>query len=59
MAATGMGATAIPSLMGVLARRISLEIIPLFLLVLYAGLLAVYLLATKPGRIQASTGSTP
>jgi fucose permease len=58
MAATGLGATAIPGLMGILARRISLETIPVFLLVLYAGLLAVYVLGTRSGRIQASAGPT-
>lgn len=58
MAATGLGATAIPSLMGVLARRISLETIPVFLLVLYLCLLAVYVIATRPGRMQSSPGTT-
>ena len=50
MAATGFGTAVIPSLMGVLARHISLEVIPVCLLVVYAGLLGVYLLAigTRP-----------
>ena len=47
MTATGFGTAVIPSLMGVLARRISLEIIPIFLLALYAGLLGVYFLAVR------------
>lgn len=47
MAATGLGTAVIPSLMGVLAQHISLEIIPVSLLAVYAGLLGFYLLATK------------
>jgi hypothetical protein len=38
----------IPSLMGVLAQQISLEVIPLCLLAVYAGLLGLYLLTTRP-----------
>src|SRR5512139_32701 len=38
MAATGFGTAVIPSLMGVLARQISLEVIPVCLLVVYVGL---------------------
>src|SRR5512139_3193425 len=45
MTMTGFGAAIIPSLMGVLARQISLEIIPVFLLVVYAGLFGCYVLA--------------
>ncbi|MEZ4592865.1 MAG: MFS transporter [Chloroflexota bacterium] len=45
--ATGFGTVVIPTLMGVLARRISLEIIPLFLLAVYAGLLGFYLLEIR------------
>lgn len=47
MAATGFGTAVIPSLMGVLARQISLEVIPVCLLAVYAGLLGVYLLAIR------------
>jgi fucose permease len=47
MAATGFGIAVIPSLMGVLARQVSLEIIPVCLLAVYAGLLGAYLLAVK------------
>jgi fucose permease len=47
MAATGFGGASVPSLMGVLARRFSLEIIPASLLVVYAGLLGFYLLAMR------------
>jgi fucose permease len=49
MTATGFGAAVIPGLMGVLARQVSLEIIPLCLLAVYAGLLAFYLVAARPG----------
>ena len=47
MAATGFGMAFMPSLMGVLARQISLEVIPVCLLAVYAGLTAVYLLASR------------
>jgi fucose permease len=47
MAATGFGAAAIPSLMGVLARQLSLEVIPVCLLAVYAGLLVFYVLSTN------------
>ena len=50
MAATGFGAAVIPSLMGILARRLSLEVIPICLLVVYAGLAVVYLLASRPQK---------
>jgi len=55
MTATGFGTAVIPSLMGVLAQRISLEVIPVFLLAVYGSLLGFYLLATRrPRRAQAS-----
>jgi fucose permease len=47
MAATGLGTAALPSLAGVLARQISLEIIPFFLLVLFGSLMGLYALALK------------
>ncbi|HYF62670.1 MAG TPA: MFS transporter, partial [Herpetosiphonaceae bacterium] len=47
MTATGFGNAVIPSLMGVLASRISLEIIPLFLLAVYAGLFGLNLFAAR------------
>ncbi len=58
MAATGLGMVVIPTTMGVLARRISLEVIPLCLLAVYAGLAGVYLLATRPRKAKAATFST-
>ncbi|MFN2198788.1 MAG: MFS transporter [Anaerolineales bacterium] len=57
MAATGFGAAVIPSLMGVLARQISLEAIPVSLLVVYAGLFGTYIMAVWPRRVQAVSGS--
>jgi fucose permease len=59
MAATGFGAAVIPSLMGVLARQISLEVIPVCLLAVYAGLLGFYLLAVKPRKMQAANVAAP
>lgn len=47
MAATGFGGAVIPGLMGVLARHISLEVIPLFLGLVYASLLGIYLLTKR------------
>lgn len=47
MAATGLGTAIIPSLMGVLAQQLSLEIIPVSLLAVYTGLLGFYLLAAR------------
>jgi fucose permease len=50
MAATGFGTVVIPAAMGMLARQVSLEIIPVFLLVVYGGLFGFYLLAAMyPG----------
>ena len=57
MAATGFGTAVIPGLMGVLARRISLEVIPVCLLVVYAGLLGFYLLASRPRQAPAAAAS--
>jgi fucose permease len=45
MAATGFGTVVIPTLMGVLAREVSLEVIPVCLLIVYGGLFGFYLLA--------------
>jgi fucose permease len=50
MAATGFGVAVIPSLMGVLARRLSLEVIPVCLLLVYTGLAGAYLLASRPRK---------
>ena len=47
MAATGLGTALIPSLMGVFAQQISLEIIPVCLLIVYAGLFGLYMLAIR------------
>ena len=47
MAATGLGTALIPSLVGVLARRVSLEVIPVSLGIVLLGLLGLYLLSTK------------
>lgn len=49
MAATGLGTAVIPSLLGVMARQASLEIIPLCLVVVFAGLFGLYTLAIKSG----------
>jgi len=46
MAATGFGTVVIPTAMGILARQASLEVIPVCLLIVYAGLFGFYILAT-------------
>lgn len=53
MAATGFGTAVIPSLMGVLAGQISLEVIPVCLLAVYTGLFGAYLLAVRPQPVPA------
>jgi fucose permease len=54
MTATGFGTAVIPSLMGVLAQRVSLEVIPVCLLAVYAGLFGLYLLAVRPRKVLAA-----
>lgn len=58
MAATGLGTAVIPGLMGVLARQVSLEAIPVFLLAVYAGLLGFYLLTLCPPRVTPVAAPT-
>lgn len=48
MAAAGLGTALIPSLVGVLAGRLSLEVIPICLAGLFIGLLGLYTLAVRP-----------
>ncbi len=50
MTATGLGTAVIPGLMGVFARQVSLEIIPICLVVVYISLFGLYLLASKAGK---------
>ena len=47
MAATGLGTAVIPGILGVLARSLSLEVIPIALLVVFAGLFGLYQLSTS------------
>jgi fucose permease len=54
MAATGLGTAVIPSLMGIFARQVSLEVIPVMLLAVYAGLFGLYLLANKIKTVKLS-----
>ena len=49
MAAGGLGTAIIPSLVGVLARQFSLEVIPVCLMMVFSGLLGLYVLAVKTG----------
>ena len=45
MAASGLGSAIIPGMLGVLARRLSLEVIPIFLTATFITLLALYRLS--------------
>ena len=47
MAATGLGTAVLPSLLGVLARQASLEIIPIGMVVVFAVLFGLYLLTNR------------
>ncbi len=47
MMSAGIGGAILPTLMGVLARRISLETIPIFIFALLVAMLVVYLLSMK------------
>ncbi len=49
MAATGLGTVVITSLVGVLARQISLEVVPVAMVVVFAALFGCYTLAARPG----------
>lgn len=55
MAATGLGIALIPSLVGILADHISLEVIPVSLIILFIGLLAIYALAVTLSSKAEST----
>ncbi len=59
MTATGFGTAVIPSLMGVLARRISLEVIPVILFAVYGALFAAYFLAARLSKKRTSPAPTP
>jgi fucose permease len=50
MTATGLGTAVIPGLMGIFARQVSLEVIPVMLLVVYAGLFGLYFLAKRNAK---------
>jgi fucose permease len=54
MAAAGLGTALIPSLVGVLAGRLSLEVIPICLAGLFFGLLGLYALAARPAPAQTT-----
>jgi fucose permease len=49
MAASGLGTAIIPSMVGILARRVSLEIIPVCIIFLFAGLLGLFTLSMRSG----------
>jgi len=49
MAATGLATAVIPGLMGVVARQVSLEIIPIGMVVIFSGLFGLYMLSVRSG----------
>jgi fucose permease len=49
MAATGLATAVIPGLMGVIARQVSLEIIPIGMVVIFSALFGLYVLAARTG----------
>ncbi|HNZ12537.1 MAG TPA: MFS transporter [Anaerolineaceae bacterium] len=53
MGAASLGASLIPGLVGVLAKNISLEVIPVCLFVLFGALLGAYLVATRKREAKA------
>jgi fucose permease len=54
MAMTGLGGSLIPATIGVLARRFSLEVVPICLTVLFVTLFVLYRLAiTRPTPLEA------
>lgn len=52
MTASGLGTAVIPSLLGVLARQFSLEVIPICLMVVFLGLFGLYLLSMKSSQVH-------
>lgn len=48
IAAAGLGAAVVPSIAGVLAENISLEAIPVYLVIVFIILIAVYVIASRP-----------
>jgi fucose permease len=57
MAASGLGTAIIASLMGVLARRISLEVIPICMAVIFAGLFGLYRLSMVRNKKEQENAS--
>ena len=54
MAATGLGLAIVPSSVGVLADRVSLEVVPVCLLGLFAGVLGLYAVG-EAGEVEGSS----
>ena len=56
MAASGLGGAVIPGLVGVLARHVSLEIIPICLVILFAGLFVVFRFSQPQAKRLITSG---
>lgn len=56
MTMTGLGTAVIPSLLGVLARRFSLEVIPICLAVVFLALFGLYRWSMIPSRVGQENG---
>lgn len=55
MTASGLGTAVIPSLLGVLARRFSLEVVPICLVVVFSALLGFYWLSTRAAQTHTES----
>jgi fucose permease len=56
MTMTGLGAAVVPSLLGVLARQFSLEVIPVCLVMVFLGLFGLYRWSMIPRRAEQGNG---
>ena len=56
MTMTGLGTAVIPSLLGVLARRFSLEVIPICLAVVFLALFGLYRWSMIPSGVGQENG---
>ncbi len=58
MASSGLGTGLIPGLLGILARRFSLEIIPICLVIMFAALFGIYRLSLREKKTIDMEGTT-
>ena len=56
MAMSGLGTAVMPSLLGILARQLSLEVVPICMVVVFAALLGLYRWSMIPRKMQEEYG---